>query len=360
MTWTCPAIDHGIAIFPDGRIRPCCQASAEYSKPMSEIGNPARFADLKTTTPPDACRACWSAGNTYKDFFIRIEQDKPGIQFLDIRSSNQCNLKCRVCNPHFSNQWAKELKYETTLINTELTPWLSQLLTENLVDVYFCGGEPLIMKDHYLILAQLIQQGISKHVSLRYNTNCTVLNYKDKDVFELWEHFKKVNLMISIDAAGEELNYIRSGSDWQQIKHNIEYLQQKQKETSKLSIAFTPTVSLLNIWFLPNLFEYANLLNIKVNLNILTGPDYLSLLALYTDELKELAREKIKSIQHYIPDNQYQQLINMTLATENEYLFNHAVRHILLLDQCRSEKLFDMLPFKKVALDLTVKNNEYE
>lgn len=360
MTWECPAIDHGVAIFPDGRIRPCCQVSADYSKPMSEIDNPNRFADLKNTNRPEACRACWSGNHTYKDLFKQLKQDKPGLQFLDVRNSNQCNLKCRVCNPHFSNQWAKELKYETTLLNTDITPWLDQLLTENLVDVYFCGGEPLIIKEHYQILEQLIHQGLSKKISLRYNTNCTVLNYKDKNIFELWANFKQVSLSISIDAAGEELNYIRSGSNWQEIKQNIESINERKKQISNLSINFAPTVSLLNIWFLPELYNYAQSLGIKVHLNILTGPDYLSLTAVHTDTLKQLAREKILAIKQYITEAQFQQLNNMTTTTENEYLFNHALRHILLLDQCRSEKLFDMLPFKDIALELTAKNNEYE
>ena len=121
-----------------------------------------------------------------------------------------------------------------------------------------------------------------------------------------------------------------------------------------------PTVSLLNIWFLPELYNYAKSLGVRVSLNILTGPDYLSLSAVHTDALQQLAREKIQAIKQYITESQYQQLINMTTSTDNEYLFNHAVRHILLLDQCRSEKLFELLPFKDIALSLTVRNNEYE
>jgi hypothetical protein len=216
------------------------------------------------------------------------------------------------------------------------------------------------MKDPYQIIEQLIHQGLSKQISLRYNSNCTVLEYKDKNIFELWKEFKHVSVSMSIDAAGEELNYIRSGSDWQQIKNNIEHLVKQQKETNNLSIVFAPTVSLLNIWFLPELYNYANSLGVGVLLNILTGPDYLSLSAVHTDTLQQLAREKIQSIKQYITESQYQQLINMTTSTDNEYLFNHAVRHILLLDQCRAEKLFDMLPFKDIALELTTRNNEYE
>lgn len=360
MTWSCPAIDHGVAIFPDGKIRPCCQTSADYSKPISDIDNPDRFSDLKTNDRPDACRACWQGNDTYRQYFLKNKQDKPGIQFLDIRHSNQCNLKCRYCNPHFSNQWAKELKYQTTLLTVDIEPWLNKILTKNLVDIYFCGGEPLIIKDHYRILDILIDTGLSKDISLRYNSNFTVLTYKDRNIFDLWSKFKKVSMTVSIDAAGEELNYIRSGSDWNEVKSNIEYFVKVKNQMTNLSINFAPTVSLLNIWFLPELYKYANSLGIQVGLNILTGPDYLSLMAVYTEPLKQLCREKINEIQPYINQVQYKQLVEMTNATENEYLFNHAVRHILLLDQCRSEKLFDMLPFKDTALELTAMNREYE
>ena len=48
MTWECAAIDHGVTIFPNGKIGPCCQVSSDYLKPISELTNPNRFADLKT------------------------------------------------------------------------------------------------------------------------------------------------------------------------------------------------------------------------------------------------------------------------------------------------------------------------
>jgi len=41
-------------------------------------------------------------------------------------------------------------------------------------------------------------------------------------------------------------------------------------------------------------------------------------------------------------------------------LFKHTISHILLLDNNRDEKLFDLLPFKEVARDQLLKNYEYE
>ena len=58
MTWTCAAIDHGVTVFPNGKIGPCCQIRSDYLKPMSELPNAQRFADLKTEYPPAACEKC--------------------------------------------------------------------------------------------------------------------------------------------------------------------------------------------------------------------------------------------------------------------------------------------------------------
>ena len=36
MTWTCAAIDHGVTIYPNGKIGPCCQIDSSYLKPVSD------------------------------------------------------------------------------------------------------------------------------------------------------------------------------------------------------------------------------------------------------------------------------------------------------------------------------------
>lgn len=364
MTWTCPAIDYGVSIFPDQKIRPCCQVAADYSKPLSSITEPDRFADLKVQYRPDACRICWEqedrGGHSYRQQYILMAQ-KPGagIRFLDFRHTNHCNLKCRYCGPHFSNQWAKELAHQDILKKSDMSDFMDALLTDNLEEIYWCGGEPLIIKDHYDVLTRLIRSGQSKDVSLRYNTNLTMLQYKDVDIADLWTHFKKVSVMASIDAVGEVLDYIRSGCSWSSIETNIEKLLAMSDSGSNVSLFFAPTVSMLNLWFLPELFQYANSRKIKIHLNILHGPDYLSLDAIPT-KLQSLAREKIEIIKNDIPEYLYHQMNDRLIRDDNEYLFLHAVRHILLLDKNRDEKLWDFLPYKDLAIDLTLRNYEYE
>jgi organic radical activating enzyme len=329
---------------------------------MSEIDNPDRFADLRGDVAPDACRMCSqkeSQGQrSYRQLFIDKSTASTGIQFVDFRHSNQCNLKCRYCNPHFSNQWARELGYEKTLISAPVEHYYESLLTDNLVDLYWCG-EPLIIKEHYDVLQRLIDQGKSKNIELRYNTNLTVIQYKNIDLLELWANFKSVSLHVSLDAAGHELNYIRSGSSWETISDNIDIVSNSRSRLPNLYIDFAVTVSMLNIWFLPELYAYAQTKQIPVKLNVLQGPDYLSLAALYTEELKDLAMAKLNQIKQFVDPPLFNSLLMMG-AADNEYLFAHAVRHILLLDNVRGENLFKLLPFTDTALTLTAKNNEYE
>jgi sulfatase maturation enzyme AslB (radical SAM superfamily) len=364
MGWHCPAIDHGVTIFPDGKIRPCCQAASEYSKPLSHIAISNRFEDLKSLDRPDACKKCWEQEDqglpSYRQWFLSMHAaHDSGIKFLDFRHSNQCNLKCRYCGPHFSNQWAKELAHDKTLLKSDIAQHLDSILTQDLIDVYWCGGEPLMMKDHYDVLSRCINLDISKNINLRYNTNLMLIDYKHIDITELWTKFKTVSVSVSIDAIGIPLDLIRSGSKWNIIQSNIDRLINIGQTCDNVKITFAPTVSMLNVWFLPELFGYAREKNIPVQINLLTGPDYLSLDAIHP-RLQNLARQKIDAVKSFIPQGLYQSMMRMLSRDDNQELFLHAIRHILLLDYIRQENLFDILPYRDLAIDLTVRNYEYQ
>ena len=234
---------------------------------------------------------------------------------------------------------------------------MDTILTGDLIDLYFTGGEPFISADHYAIITKLIDIGYSKNIVLRYNTNLTVLGYKNADFLELWKNFKKVHINVSIDATGTELEYIRSGASWTTINNNLETIQ--NKNLKNLTVTLSPVVSLLNIWFLPELFEFTIAKNLQVDLIPLYGPDYLDISAIPKD-LKPLAKEKLNKIKDYIKNSEYNELIYKLDNVDNEFLFTTTLRHILLLDKLRNENLFDLLPFKQYAIDNTLRNNEYE
>jgi sulfatase maturation enzyme AslB (radical SAM superfamily) len=363
MPWNCPAIDHGVTIFPNGKIGPCCQISADYIKPISEINNPNRFSDLKTENPPAACHLCINAEGqglrSYRQFFNSIETKNPGIQFVDIRHTNQCNLKCRYCGPHFSSQWAKELKHPIELKKQNITDIKNIIITDSLQWMYFTGGEPLMLDDHWQLLEDLISQKRAHTIDLVYNTNLTTIKYKDKNIIEIWKKFKSVEVRCSIDAVDSPLEYIRSGANWKKIKHHIEQLIDIKNDAPNIKLTITPVLSILNLWFIDNLFEFAIAKKIPVALTIINGPDYLAL-DVIPDQLTELALSQVEKIKIYIPPAQYRVLVDQINNNINQCLFQHTLLHILLLDNLRGEHLFDMLPFKEIAIDMTLKNYEYE
>jgi sulfatase maturation enzyme AslB (radical SAM superfamily) len=366
MTWACAAIDHGVTIFPNGKIGPCCQIDADYLKPISELTNLDRFTDLKTqeVTTSHPCNKCIVAEHnrlpSYRKFFNQSKTASPGLQFVDIRNTNLCNLKCRYCGPHFSSQWAEELNRLPIIEYQSLDNYKDILVTNSLHWMYFTGGEPLINSDHWKMLDYLIENNQAQNITLMYNTNLTTLKYKDKNIINIWAKFKTININCSIDAVGEVLEYIRSGTSWSKIKSNLDQLL-KISQDLNINITLSPVLSILNIWFIDELYEYARVNNITVQPIILAGPDYLAL-DVVPDQLKQLALEKINAIEssYNIDKEIVLHIKNLINNNINQTLFNHTISHILLLDNLRSEKLFDLLPFKSVATNKILKNYEYE
>lgn len=356
--WSCAAIDHGVTIFPNGKIGPCCQIEADYLKPISELHNPNRFADLKTVDPPGACTKCHRLEHnnqpSYKKMFNQAATNQPGIQFLDIRNSNQCNLKCRYCGPHFSSSWANELAGTVVPIQRQdITNYRDILLTDSLHWVYFTGGEPIILPEHWELLEELAKQPRAQNIRLLYNTNLTTLKYKNKNISDLWKKFKSVSIQCSIDAVGDVFESIRSGASWHNVKENLLSLQ-----CSAVDIALMPVISILNVWHLEELMTFAVEHNLNIRPIVLNGPDYLAL-DVIPDELKDLALEKIECLRNNYPDT-WHQCFQLISSNTNHELFKQTISHILLLDELRGEKLFKLLPFKQIAQDRILKNYEYE
>ena len=123
----------------------------------------------------------------------------------------------------------------------------------------------------------------------------------------------------------------------------------------------TPVVNILSIWFIDELYKYAWSNNIPVVPIILTGPDYLAI-DVIPDALKSLALEKITNIEfsYAIDKKVVQHIKNLINNNLNQFLFQQTISHVLLLDNLRGEKLFELLPFKSIAVDNILRNYEYE
>lgn len=361
--WHCAAIDHGLAIFSDGRVGPCCQIAADYLKPSTVIPDPDRFADLRTEQASWACEKCVRNEHdgvpSYRQFFNhRYTETTKNIAFLDLRNTNHCNLKCRYCGPHFSNQWARELSRSNPLRETELETWYDHLLTKDLQLIYFTGGEPMLSRHHWQILHQLVHAGLSHCIDLMYNTNLTQLSYKQIDIFSLWDQFKSVNIMASVDAVGDVFDNIRSGANWHDVDRNIRLLLQHPSK-NKIKLSLSCVISILNIWHLEDLLSYCKDARLQVNFIMLDGPDYLAL-DVMPDQLKPKALALIDRCQDLYPSAVLTQARDRIANNHNKMLFKQCVSHVLLLDTIRKERLFAHLPFLELAQQLVTDNHEYE
>jgi sulfatase maturation enzyme AslB (radical SAM superfamily) len=143
-----------------------------------------------------------------------------------------------------------------------------------LEQVYFAGGEPLIMKEHYFMLEKLIEAG-KTDIRLQYNTNFSELRFKDKHVFEYWKHFKNVSVGASLDAMGERAELMRKGTDWfQTVSNRIEM----KKAVPHVDFYVSATISAMNVLHVLDFHRYwaeQGLIAAKdFNVNICQSPEW--------------------------------------------------------------------------------------
>lgn len=74
----------------------------------------------------------------------------PQVRFLDLRTSNLCNLKCRMCGPGSSSQWNAEVADNPELrkwhrpVREEVMEDLGYFVGLDLYQIKLLGGEPTI------------------------------------------------------------------------------------------------------------------------------------------------------------------------------------------------------------------------
>lgn len=318
--------------FPDGRAYPCCLGEMDHpvgnfkEKTMEQVWNDSPYKTMrKNMLEEKTCKECTKCyeqeasgfmsmrNSTNKNFgqHIGLVDDtlEDGtyedfkLRYYDIRFSNLCNMSCRTCGSIFSSSWYTE---ETKLFGPrnhpqimfagkhEMDMW-DQLLPhiDNIEQVYFAGGEPLIMEEHYRLLTELVKRE-RFDVKLIYNTNFSRTQLKDKDVFDYWKLFSNVSVGASLDGMGTRAEYIRKGTKWDQIERNREQMMEKCPD---VDFYVSSTVSLFNVIHIPDFHrEWVNKGYLKPqdwNINILQGPDR-DRVDVLPERYKAVAREKIQ------------------------------------------------------------------
>jgi pyruvate-formate lyase-activating enzyme len=178
---------------------------------------------------------------------------------------NKCNLKCKMCHPYASNQITQEfLKMNLISSSTEFDEinlgWDFEKNKKVLEEISpyirilnVTGGEPLINNDFLNYCQHLIDNKYAKDINLSFHTNLTVLPEK---FVKLWNKFKSVTVKISIDAIGNDYEYIRYPGKWSIVDKNIKELANISKEFSNIGMETHTVFSSFNAHAIPDLIEY--------------------------------------------------------------------------------------------------------
>jgi sulfatase maturation enzyme AslB (radical SAM superfamily) len=217
--------------------------------------------------------------------------------------------------------------------------------------IYFAGGEPLMMEEHYNILDELERRG-RFDVRLIYNTNFTQTKLKDREVFDYWRKFKSVAVGASLDAMGPRAEYIRKGTRWAQVERNRRIM---QEVCPNVDFYISPTLSILNAVHLPdfhrNWTEKGLIRAQDLNVNILQDPAHLRI-DIATTEYKEkivgLYQNHLDWLRSQDPliraTAGFESAINFMLATDNAKLIPKFWAKMTELDTVRNENLLDIIP----------------
>jgi len=280
-----------------------------------------------------------------------------------------CNFSCRTCGPVFSSNWYKEhlkmyggkpkadngrelnvIKYTGRHkydILEQMDPHF-----EHLDQIYFAGGEPLIMEEHYLILEKLIELG-KTDINLQYNTNFSEMSYKNKDVIDLWKHFDIVGIGASLDDNHARGELLRKGQSWEQTVANRRRM---LEEVPHVDFYVSSTVSIMNVHHVMEFHkEWTDLGLVRAqdwDINILHGPEFYRVDILPDQYKREVLVPKIEEHLEWLRPQDpvtratlgYEGLINTLLAQDNSHLIPEFVKQINNHDKHRNEDFWKIVP----------------
>jgi len=386
--------------YPTGEAYPCCHAEMGvgqvgncHDNTLKEIwNNPAQRqlrVDMLSETKNATCQRCYeqedsgffsgrkSANKHHGHHIGRVSTTEPtgyvnqfGMTYWDIRFSNLCNLSCRSCGHIFSSSWYQDQAQlagpawalnnsALNIAGRDKNDMWAQLIPhlDYVEQIYFAGGEPLMMEEHYNILDELERRG-RFDVRLIYNTNFTQTKLKDREVFDYWRKFKSVAVGASLDAMDARGEYIRHGTRWAQVERNRQVM---LEQCPNVDFYISPTLSILNAWHLPDFHrdwvEKGLLKAQDLNVNILQDPAHLRI-DIATPEYKEKINLKYQEHLEWLrPLDQlnratvgFESAVNFMLATDNTKLISKFWAKMTGLDTIRNENLVNIIPELKALL----------
>jgi MoaA/NifB/PqqE/SkfB family radical SAM enzyme len=297
-----------------GTVVSCCEAQETQ---MSDVPTSMNFfnnehyerlrRELLAGEKPALCKKCWKNEDVglksnriqaWEDvergiFGTRALQTSPSGEvedfpsFLELKCSNVCNLKCRMCHPESSHRviedrdiidhYRKGLPWsEKPLRPVQLFDQLKSLTDKQASAVrvlQYSGGEPLISREQFELTSRFADK-YGHQIQLRYSTNLNNLTFEKYDVLTLWKKFKQVHVKVSADGIGDTYNYVRVGGNFDLLVENLHRLIDAQIPGLELAVGFT--TQSYNVFQLPETVDF---------FSKIVGKDHITSYLLYTPSI---------------------------------------------------------------------------
>lgn len=399
---------------------PCCNAIRPWNVDPLKLNNKIQTVtakdifhgsemssireDMLNNKRNPACQTCWKMedeGSTSYRLYSKPDEalettpdeepdfssmiDNPELICIDFGFGDNCNLRCRMCQPGLSNKLRKDYKYfvendsDTSGIvgfdyvlhpvrdwrekNSEHSvlywpddsfQWKS--ITDNiqtLRKIRATGGETTISKPFIEFLDKAIEKDVAKQIALDFHTNAT--KFTDDLISKLLQ-FKAMYLHFSIDSYGKNYEYIRYPMTWKALDASVFNLLDKTSEsTAAIKIQFTIVISALNAFNVAEIHNYYAALKKKYHwitfdfwIDFLWPEDKFINIKFLPRELKQELIDYLKETFEYNRTNaEYSHIVSFLEANlDLEIVESHRqnmLREIVLFDNARNQKYRDYL-----------------
>ena len=347
---------------------PCCRSWSVAANSIDEYWNHPNIqelrADMLAGKKNKRCEFCYQREESgfsslrleaaHVDINAELAKTSPDGHHLvnlvsaEVRLSNLCNFKCRTCNGASSFAIAVEtdekqpIKYALNS-RTQLVDEL-KLHKDTMKVMRFSGGEPLMHQEHWDLLEYFIEQGRTDMV-LGYNTNGSIVTFKNKSIFEIWKHFAGIEVTMSLDAAGIKGEYWRNGTVWPKVVDNI-----IEMINNGVNVGIHITVSWVNALSILELVSALDMLNIQMHSISFSPVMNVFMLQSAPAETKVLIAEHFNKISTTYPGlAPHSRMIidHMNKSPPNSTAFYEDIERIKKFDLLRRESFARIFPEHK-------------
>ena len=282
----CHAPWTNVDISPQGNILPCCKYQIQPQDPVFNIQTHAlkQYArsaflhqiqqDFLNDSWPKGCVRCRVEEQNnipskrqldhrrWSEHYAKYDLNSDQWLTASIAFGNTCNLKCITCGSHSSSRWQEEYQeiygQDFGHVKFYRDDFVDDFVSQapGILHLDIPGGEPFLsgVREQKKLLQHYINSRQAQGISIHYTTNATV--FPDAEWWELWSHFREIDMQLSIDGIGARYEYIRYPASWHDTERTVHRYIQQEKLIPNLRLSVSHTVSAYNIFYLDEFFTW--------------------------------------------------------------------------------------------------------